>query len=231
MLEQIPAEILVNILSSLDPLEESLRTLPIVCRSWSQTFGPQNTRFWAVLAKSRNLSIGRRHAKRAFFQRYHQQKRARKNEADQIILQLGRRLERSDCVAHVRKQLESYPTLVHHRVSLLEHRTLLHLACWRGRTKAVKLLLEDYQASPWELDDSSASPLLVAAWSGHASVVRLLLAQLSSAKNSKKRQAYLEQKGVPPLTSSCGGRGPKTALCWAKRKGFQDVVRLLEKKV
>lgn len=227
-MERLPEEILVDIVSRLEPLEDSLSNLPCVCRSWSQTFN--TTRFWTLLAKSRNLSIGRhrRHAKRSFFQRYFQARKAEKNEADRFIIQLGKRLERSDCVAYIRKQLSTNsPTcsIVHHKVTCWEHRTLLHMACWRGRVKTVKMLLEEHHpASLLELDDSNASPLLLAAWSGHANVVRALLVHYS---NNKQRH-FLNEKGVPPLTSSCGGRGPKTALCWAKRKGFHPVVRLLE---
>ena len=33
---------------------------------------------------------------------------------------------------------------------------------------------------------------------------------------------YVNIKGIPPLTSSCGGRGPYTALEWAKRKRLES---------
>jgi hypothetical protein len=34
--------------------------------------------------------------------------------------------------------------------------------------------------------------------------------------------------GVPPLSSSCGGQGAKSALDWARRKGFRKIVTLLQ---
>ena len=43
----------------------------------------------------------------------------------------------------------------------------------------------------------------------------------------RQHQDYLDLKGIPPMTSSCGGRGPKTALDWAERKGFGRIVALL----
>ena len=71
-------------------------------------------------------------------------------------------------------------------------------------------------------DDLNATPLLIAAWAGHVSAVGVLLKKQVS-------KAHLHQKGAPPLTSSCGGHGPKTALDWAQRKQFPEVVRLLKR--
>ena len=236
MLELLPEEILINILSRLEPIEETLTVLPLVCRSWAQTFGPEKDRFWLLLATnilgltSRGQRRCCRNSKKAFFKRYFQQKVAKLQEADRKVLMLTtKRLANNDCTAYIRKQIKANPGLVNHKVSSHEHRTLLHYACWYGRVKTVQFLVQDdCRASIWELDDSHASPLLIAAWAGKTKVVRLLLSLLLS-EDSNRQQDYLNQKGVPPLTSSCGGKGPKTALCWARRKGFIDIVRLLER--
>ena len=240
MLELLPDEVLANILSRLESIEETLTVLPVVCRSWAQIFGSDKDRFWSLLANSilGSASMGQRrrcrNSKKMFFQRYFQQKEAKCREADREILKLAARLAKNDCVAHIRKHIKANPNFVHHKVSSHEHRTLLHYASWYGRVKTVQFLVQDdCRASIWELDDSHASPLLIAAWAGKTKVVRLLLSFLSSDaskdEDNNRQQDYLNQKGVPPLTSSCGGKGPKTALCWARRKGFKDIVRLLER--
>ena len=52
---------------------------------------------------------------------------------------------------------------------------------------------------------------MVAAWAGHRRAVVLLLADARVA-------ADVRREGSPPQTSSCGGRGAKTAAAWARRK-------------
>ena len=115
--------------------------------------------------------------------------------------------------------------------------TLLHAAARYGRTRCAVLLLDTAEAQaearaqagagvptgggrsaiPLPLtgivDAGGATPLLMAAWCGHLQVVQLLLS----------RGARPEPRGVPPLRSSCGGRGPFDAATWAARKGFGDI--------
>ena len=145
-----------------------------------------------------------------------------------------RKLEKSDCAAHVRRTLSSWEdsgSLVNHAVASLEHRTLLYYACWYGRCATARMLLHEYQASPWKVDDHHASPLLVASWAGQTRVVRLLLQTALIVKDDShgRLQQHMELPGIPPLTSSCGGKGPKSAVVWAERKGFAAVVKLLRK--
>ena len=240
MLDRLPEEILINVVSTLgESLEDILSVLPLVSRRWNHTFGSENTRFWAVLAKSRCMSMisRRQHPKRAFLKRYLQQKEAGRLEKDRIVIRLIHRLEKRDCVMHVKRQLSAHNSnlsLVHHRLRTRENRSLIHYACWYGRAKTVKLLVEEHhQASLLlELDDSNASPLLPAAWAGQVNVVRIVLNKLKEADvkmTREQRQSYLDMVGLPPLTSSCGGKGSKSALLWAQRKGYTDVVKLLER--
>jgi hypothetical protein len=229
MLDGLPEDILVNILSRLDSssLEDALRSLPCVCSSWRQALSNDKTRFWNLLAKRQGIPrLGRRNPKQAFFRRQREIREASEKKTDRLVQQLVKRLCKSDCVAYIRKKLLVYPQIAHHRVASMENRTLLHYASWYGRTKTVELLLEDYQASLFRVDDSNATPLLIAAWAGQAATVKILLAKLATLPDSNK---CLDLKGVPPLTSSCGGKGPKTALCWAQRKDFPRVANLLEK--
>jgi hypothetical protein len=62
-------------------------------------------------------------------------------------------------------------------------------------------------------DMGGFTPLLTAAWCGHLGLTELLLAAGSPT----------DDVGVPPLTSSCGGKGPFDAKTWAMRKGFLAV--------
>jgi hypothetical protein len=262
MLDRLPEEILVHILTIIiseqqqQPLEDVVKDLSCVCRSWSQMLDstPQRDRFWMLLATSQGFSIGHRRsrntAKKMFFRRYREVQQAKKHDMDKKIHKLARRLEKNDCVALIRKSIStvtpsSSPTttissstsIVHRAVPSMDHRTLLHLACWWGRIKTVKMLLNDCQASLFVQDDLNATPLLMAAWAGHSTVVQVLLTHLKGRQccgpeedlpqTKLLLQDYIHQKGIPPLTSSCGGRGPKTALVWAYRKKFPVVVKLL----
>jgi len=262
MLDRLPDEILVNILTRLEPLEDVLEALPCVCRSWSHMLDSTSKRdhFWALLATSRGISVGRRsgsrnNGKKVVMRRYRELRKARQNDVDKMIHMLARRLEKNDCAAFVRKKIiattttsttnSSFPAtatissnnniaIVHRAVPSMEHRTLLHVACWRGRLQTVNMLLNEFDASIFVQDDSNATPLLVAAWAGHAAVVQVILTHLKEQhgqqQNGKQNNTvldYIHQKGIPPQTSSCGGRGPKTALVWAYRKKFCAVVKPL----
>ena len=63
-------------------------------------------------------------------------------------------------------------------------------------------------------DRGGFTPLLMAAWCGQVDVTRLLL----------NAGAPIDDVGVPPLTSSCGGKGPFDAATWAERKGYDRIV-------
>lgn len=320
MFESLSDDLLLNVLSWLDDiddytttntattnaLESTMRTLPLVCRSWNQRLLSSDNEFWIGLLVRSNVNTSastgnhikistrrkiartrnrhtrtttiRNNSKTQFFKRRKEIRCSNRQEADTLILQCIERLKKIDCVAYIRKQTmsislsssSSSPSsfqqrqrtkiIMHHRVAELEHRTIFHYACWYGRTKTISFLLSLQHAlnntnnnnrnsssvpsassSMVEgLDDSNASPLLIAAWAGQTPVVkRLLKESLSWTKNYKSnsndndnsnqcRMSIFDVKGVPPLTSSCGGKGPKTALVWAKRKGFHRIVRLLE---
>jgi len=238
----------VNILATIGPLEDFLPAISCVCRSWSQAFRSDQPRFWQLLAQNQGISLGggatgcrqynhSRDFKKLFYRRYRQVHQSRQNEVDEMIQELGRRLRKSDCVTHVRKRLNSgksgtfSPNMmtVNRAVPSLFHRTLLHLACWWGCRNTVRMLLTDFEASLFVTDDLNASPLLIAAWAGQTGVVKEILVHLRQElrHDKQKMRYYLEQKGASPLTSSCGGKGEKTALVWAYRKGFQSVVNLL----
>lgn len=196
--------------------------------------------------------------KHAFFRRHTERVEARHRRQDAFVEGVVRRLRTSDCVAWIRRrwteeqrQEESLRSreralaLLCHPARFLEHRTILHYACWYGRNKTIKWLLSTvskgdaknyrkqtsgYTLVQYVLDDSDATPLLLAAWAGQAAAVRLLLE--NGANDDSRKQIFnqlLHQKGVPPLTSSCGGKGTKTSLEWARRKGFSSVVYLLER--
>ena len=62
-------------------------------------------------------------------------------------------------------------------------------------------------------DRGGFTPLLMAAWCGHAHLTWSLL----------NVGAPTDDVGVPPLTSSCGGKGPFDAVTWAERKGYDEV--------
>jgi hypothetical protein len=284
MLDKLPDEILWNILTRLDPIEQVLTTIPRVCRAWNRALDGDQTRFWIGLTELHGIKVGKRqqlkrrrrrntNAKRTFFKRKRETDQALRLETDQVVWEIWKRLRKKDCVGWVRKRIASHNhqneqqskgsdndndndndnntlnnsvSIVHHPVRGLERRTLLHLACWCGRTNTVRMLLEQQGASRHVVDDWNATPLLIAAWDGHEGVVRLLLEKQLLFKEEKQTQQkdddddngththkeeyyYLNLPGVPPLTSSCGGRGPKTAICWAERKGHESIVRLLER--
>lgn len=63
-------------------------------------------------------------------------------------------------------------------------------------------------------DRGGFTPLLMAAWCGHKLLVGMLL----------NAGAPIDDVGVPPLASSCGGKGPFDAATWAERKGYDAIV-------
>ena len=273
LLDELPEEILLRIIFQLDysSLEIALTNLPRVCRNWNKAFSSDKRCVWTGLAHRFGVRVGKRQLsksgsrhglKHSVWKRKQELDAAKRVQHDAMVWEIWKKLRASDCVAWTRKRLlkrnnknNSEPigvrVLVDHRVRSLEHRTVLHLACWCGRNRTVGMLLDEFAADIFVRDDLDATPLLIAAWAGHASVVRLLLKRLrlpppqttttltttttTTIELTRTQQqllfSYLNQKGAPPLTSSCGGRGSKTALCWAKRKEHWEVVRLLEQAV
>ena len=239
MLDQLPDELLVTILSNYvgsQRLQDTLSVLSCVCQAWNQTF--DRIDFWRLLGKKQNIIIRSRcrNPKQFFWRRRQQLQRATKDEADRILLQWKQRLVKKDCAVFLRKQLATAldatlrHTILHRAVPSDEHRTLLHTAAWHGRYGVTRLLLQDYHMSPWVQDSNHATPLLIAAWAGHERVVSILLQWIieQDIQSREQRMAHLQQKGIPPQSSSCGGKGPKSALEWARRKGFTRIVRQLE---
>jgi len=147
-------------------------------------------------------------------------RRADARAMDSKAWTLWLRMHDRDVVGALRKAMEERgPALCFHGLSFYGDRTLLMLAAWRGRLKCVKLLVDHYRADVDAVDEHNFSPLLFAAWANHLPVVRYLLRQNAVDVN---------RRGEPPLSSSCGGRGHRTALDWATRKGHNAVAALLK---
>ena len=156
-------------------------------------------------------------------------------------------MRQRDCAAKLRREIDKEPAIpVGHILdpaSRRGHATLLHAACRFGRLACAKLLLDRAPKVVTRLDNSRGAcgdpgavlqgtlslsscpmaeikdaggftPLLMAAWCGHLELVELLLSLGADATPA----------GVPPMSSSCGGRGPFDAATWAARKGYDEVV-------
>ena len=95
--------------------------------------------------------------------------------------------------------------------------TLLHVASRRNRRETLRELIQigadlDIQ------DENGLTPLAGASWAGHVKCVFDLL----------YAGADLRPQGTPPMTSSCGGKGPYDAETWAQRKGLVEILKMLE---
>ena len=131
------------------------------------------------------------------------------------------KLHRSDCEALVKKAHSQHPLLAMHRISFYADRTLMMLAAWRGRVRVVAFLLEQGGANVNATDDLGFTALMMAAWAGRLPTVRYLLTKAPDRPD-------LTLEGIPPQSSSCGGRGPFTAEVWARRKGFAAIANMLQ---
>ncbi|KAJ1448081.1 hypothetical protein M885DRAFT_574892 [Pelagophyceae sp. CCMP2097] len=150
------------------------------------------------------------------------QRRRRRAEAadlDREAWALWLKLHAGDCAAKVRKVLDATPKLATHKITFFADRTLAFLAAWRGRPRALRVLA-DAGADLLAGDTADCTPLIVAAWAGRHTCVAELL-------HHPAVHADAARIGEPPQTSSCGGKGPKTALDWATRKGFVRIQNLL----
>lgn len=155
---------------------------------------------------------------RALRNAFGRQRISARQRADRACWQLWIDMHKADVASRVSKAVTADRTLANHRIAFFEHRTLAMLAAWRGRRRCFETLLA-HGAEVDAADDRDFSPLLFAAWAGHSKLVRVII----------KHHVNLSRTGEPPQSSSCGGRGPKTALEWAKRKGHASIVRDLER--
>ena len=88
---------------------------------------------------------------------------------------------------------------VNHRLTLHSGRSLVYVAAWMGRLKTLQRLVLDFAASLDQEDDNGFTPLAVACWAGQNKVVTWILSSGLSFGD-------LNKKGMPPMTSSCGGK-------------------------
>jgi len=87
-------------------------------------------------------------------------------------------------------------------------RTAFHIACEKGYTEVVSILLEDGRANPNQGDFRDCSPLFVASENGHTEVVRLLL------EDGRADVNQVDRENCSPLFIAC-------------ETGYTEVVRLL----
>lgn len=149
---------------------------------------------------------------------------------DKAVWSLWLKMHTQDAAAHINRLARKVGTHAFdpdHRLSFYGDRTLLMLACWRGRLRCVRTLLE-YGADVNARDAFDATPLLFASWAGRSNVVRWLLTTYAT-NGTSNCHIDLDVSGCPPMTSSCGGKGPLPAKMWAQRKGFVDIVRMIDR--
>jgi len=88
---------------------------------------------------------------------------------------------------------------VNHRLALHSGRSIAYAAAWMGRLKTLQRLVCEFAAALDCEDDNGFTPLAVAAWAGHTKVVNWILSIGITLGD-------MDKKGVPPMTSSCGGK-------------------------
>mmetsp|Transcript_8573 Transcript_8573/g.8699 ORF Transcript_8573/g.8699 Transcript_8573/m.8699 type:complete len:237 (+) Transcript_8573:171-881(+) len=108
------------------------------------------------------------------------------------------------------KKLLPHDFPINKKFETLENSALLCLSAKFQRWKTLKMLIGEYNADINGTDEGGMSPLLYASWHGNVNIVKWLFSTPFHI-NSKA-------KGVVDRTSFCGGKGPYTALEWAKRK-------------
>eukprot|EP00038_Savillea_parva_P012130 m.202447 g.202447 ORF g.202447 m.202447 type:complete len:247 (-) comp21775_c0_seq1:192-932(-) len=234
-LARLPDELLVVLLCDL-PLRD-IANASAVCRSWY--LDCDRIGLWAALGHAYGVKLPRAgpnrqstrqssNPKMAFFKSVTAKNRADKALLDRIVWSIWLNLHRRDCAGFVRRAMANSPgrfghRLLTHRLAFYGGRSLAMLAAWRGRLRTLKLVHAHAGLHPLtEEDDHGFSPLAFAAWAGHRHVVMWLVAQ---------EGINLTASGTPPMTSSCGGRGPYTADVWAERKGFHDIADLIRRVV
>lgn len=161
--------------------------------------------------------------KMAFYKALNSKTRLNKITSDREIWRLWLTLHKHDCAGHIRKLGVAYPEVsLAHRLEFYGGRTLMMLAAWRGRPRALQTVMElagDGVLN--ETDDNGFTPLCFAAWAGQARAVNWLISHT---------RINLDAAGFPPLTSSCGGRGPFKADVWAERKGHCDIAKAIRRR-
>ena len=93
-----------------------------------------------------------------------------------------------------------------------------------GRLKTLQRLAWTFGANLSQEDDNGFNPLAVAAWAGQERVVRWIVCASGCCYGN------VSCRGMPPMTSSCGGKEPLTALEWVRRKqvpGWQRIEQTL----
>ena len=214
----------------------ALKMLSAVCKNWQ--LDSSRTELWYGLASRLRVEMPRSKARplrsttdlrRTFFTACTARSAARLRSLDERAARLVRQMSLRDCLSQLRKELDrdGSPLPVDHVLD--GNATLLHAACRYNNVACAELLLdraEEAAAAAVDgkvrsginplllvVDQGGFTPLLTAAWCGHLEATKLLLA----------RGAPTGSAGVPPMTSSCGGKGPYDAITWASRKGYHEV--------
>ena len=114
-----------------------------------------------------------------------------------------------------------------------EHAPLLCVAARFSKWGAVRTLLQDYHADPTVTDARGMNVLIMAAWSGKLHIVKFIFEHC----REDQLEMMLCAKGIPHMTSACGGKGPFNALTWARRKAaycmdeqFKKIANLIQQK-
>ena len=153
---------------------------------------------------SRIATRNSRNLKMAFFKGVCARRRAVHALADREVWQIWMTMHTRDCPAAVRRLINTHPEVqLSHALSFYGQRTLAMLAAWRGRLRTLQEVVKRGGSRCLATaDEGGFTPLCFAAWAGHRHVVAWLVEQ---------PEVVFDQEGIPPLTSSCGGRGPHTA--------------------
>ena len=187
--------------------------------------------------------------KRAFFAGLARVRKVEALQCDRMAWKIWLALHKADGVTGVKRAVAALPKLASHRISFYEGRTLAMLAAWRGRLGVLQFLVEQCGADPDAEDQLGFTPLMMAAWANRPAVVKYLLQLGWETRQTAPRgevittpvpvmastiqaraglpRVRLDTEGRPPLSSSCGGKGSKTALAWAHRKGNHECVYYL----
>lgn len=136
------------------------------------------------------------------------------------LVSITRVIEAADAPSKLQALVQPDVIAVDAEIPWAGRTSLLNMACRWGRSRCARLLL-DRGADADIADADGFTPLLNAAWSGNLSLCKLIL--------EARPDVDLIAEGRPHKTSSCGGRGPFTARVWAERKGFDSIVRLLDR--
>eukprot|EP00277_Geminigera_cryophila_P012248 CAMPEP_0179439752 /NCGR_PEP_ID=MMETSP0799-20121207/23370_1 /TAXON_ID=46947 /ORGANISM="Geminigera cryophila, Strain CCMP2564" /LENGTH=262 /DNA_ID=CAMNT_0021222453 /DNA_START=18 /DNA_END=806 /DNA_ORIENTATION=- len=252
VLQQLPDDVLVLLLSQLPVLPHVARLTGCVSKAWMIT-GPLRPEIWVRLAQAHQVHMpvatGRelRSEKdpRGWFLRGVKRKQELWHaETEAALTGLLRKLRKGEVSNVVLAKLfpcsapspseaghkggglvgqMSHLMDINHRLSLHSGRSVAFSAAWMGRLRTLQRLVCQFSAALDQEDEMGFTPLAVAAWSGQTKVVTWILA-------SGHPYGNLGRKGVPPMTSSCGGKGPYTILEWVQRKklpGWQKIEKAL----